>query len=222
MAATSRPDIGEVAPAAPHVRRIIDRDPAELWAHVQPESTRRLLLAALDTIAALGFEGATTREIATRAQMSPAAVYVHYAAKLDLLQEIAEVAHQAAWDAVTEALDGVEGPTRRLRVFAEAFAAWHACNHTLGRVAHYELWSLPEERMELVRSLRRNFERIVRNELRRGIHEEGFHVVDLRGTTLAILSVGIDLVRWYSPEMGIGVEAIAHLHGELIPRMVRP
>lgn len=207
---------------APHVASIVERDPAELWTHVTPASSRRLLMAALEAFAALGFEGATTREIAGRAQMSPAAVYVHYKAKLDLLQEICEVAHRAVWTAVADALEGVEGPTTRLRVFAEAFAAWHACNHTLGRVANYELPSLPEERLAEVGDVRHRFEALVRNELRRGIHDEGFTVPDLRGTTRAILSLGIDLVRWYAPEHRIGVEEIAQLHGELVLRMVRP
>jgi AcrR family transcriptional regulator len=207
---------------APHVAAIVDRDPTGLWTHVTPESSRRLLMAALDAFAALGFEGATTREIAGRADMSPAAVYVHYKAKLDLLQEICEVAHRAVWESVATALQGVDGPTARLRVFAEAFAAWHACNHTLGRVANYELPSLPEERMTEVGAVRRRFETLVRNELRRGIHDEDFTVPDLRGTTRAILSLGIDLVRWYAPEHRISVEDIAQLHGELVLRMVRP
>ncbi|ADB52426.1 TetR/AcrR family transcriptional regulator [Conexibacter woesei] len=207
---------------APHIERIIAKDPASLWTSIRPDSSRRLLLAALDAFGTLGFEGATTREIATRAKMSPAAVYVHYGAKIDLLETILEVAHQAAWEAVSEALDGVVGPSRRLRVFAEAFAAWHASNYMLGRVAQYELPALPEGRMEKIAAIRRGFERLVRHELRLGIDEEGFIVPDLDGTALVIVSLGIDLVRWYSPDRRITVEELARLRGELVLRMVRP
>jgi AcrR family transcriptional regulator len=207
--------------AEPGIPPTQDSIPADLWAHVTPESSRRLLMAALEAFAALGFEGATTREIAERAQMSPAAVYVHYNAKLDLLQEICEVAHQAVWDTVTESLKGVEGPTRRLRTFAETFAAWHARNHTLGRVSNYELPSLPEARIEKVRTIRRGLEGLVRNELRRGVHDEDFDVPNLRGTTRAILSLGVDLVRWYAPHRD-SVEEVARLHGDLALRMVQP
>jgi AcrR family transcriptional regulator len=208
---------------APHVARIASKDPAELWADVTPDSSRRLLLAALDAFATLGFAGATTREIAARAHMSPAAVYVHYEAKLDLLQDILEVAYEALLDAVTDAVDGVEGAGRRLRVIGEALAAWHACNHTLARVAHAELQALPEDRAATVDRQRRRLDALVRAELRRGIAEDGFSVPDMRGTTLAILSLGIDLSRWYSPrQRGLGVEELAKLHGELVVRMVRP
>src|SRR4051812_14086446 len=51
---------------------------AELWAHIEPASSRLLLLSALDAFLARGFHAATTREIAERAGMSPAAVYVHW------------------------------------------------------------------------------------------------------------------------------------------------
>jgi AcrR family transcriptional regulator len=209
-----------LAPGA-HVAAAIDDDPVDLWAHVTPESSRKLLMAALDAFAALGFEGATTREIAGRAQMSPAAVYVHYSAKLDLLEEICQVAHRAVWDAVTDALQGVEGPARRLRTFAEAFAVWHARNSTLARVSNYELPSLPDERLAKVLEIRRGMETLVRNELRRGVHDDGFDVPDLRGTTRAILSLGVDLVRWYAPHRD-SVDEVARLHGELVVRMVRP
>lgn len=205
-----------------HASRIASKNPAELWAHVTPDSSRRLLLAALDAFATLGFAGATTREISARAQMSPAAVYVHYEAKLDLLQDILEVAYQAVVEAVTSALRGVEGPSTRLRVFGEAFAAWNASNHTLARVANAELRSLPRDRSAIVEQSRRRLESILRTELRRGVREDGFVVPDVRLTMSAILSLGVDLSRWYVPGRGASIEQIASLHGELVLRMVQP
>ena len=44
-----------------------------LWVGVQPEPARRLLVAGLELFAAQGFHGTTTRDIAARAGMSPAA-----------------------------------------------------------------------------------------------------------------------------------------------------
>ena len=58
---------------------------ALLWAGIESESSRRILLAALAAFAQRGFQAATTREISERAGMSPAAIYVHYKAKSDLL-----------------------------------------------------------------------------------------------------------------------------------------
>jgi AcrR family transcriptional regulator len=84
---------------------------AGLWAHIEPPSSRRLLLAALEAFAAHGFDGATTRDIAGRAGMSPAAVYVHYGSKAELLYEISRTGHDEVWMQVNDAIDGVVDPT---------------------------------------------------------------------------------------------------------------
>ena len=53
----------------------------------------RLLEAAVDSFAARGFHGTTTRDIAAAAGMSPAALYVHHRSKEDLLHLIARTGH---------------------------------------------------------------------------------------------------------------------------------
>jgi AcrR family transcriptional regulator len=73
-----------------------DSGAGRLWEGVQPEPARRLLVAGLGLFAAQGFHGTTTRDIAARAGMSPAALYVHYRTKEDLLFRISRIAHEAA------------------------------------------------------------------------------------------------------------------------------
>jgi AcrR family transcriptional regulator len=63
----------------------ISANSAGLWAGIESDSSRRLLLSALAAFARHGFQAATTREIGEGASMSSAAVYVHYKAKSDLL-----------------------------------------------------------------------------------------------------------------------------------------
>src|SRR4051794_9592404 len=86
---------------------------AEIWAHIEPESSRLLLLSALDACLARGYHAATTREIAERAGMSPAAVYVHWKAKHDLLFEISRIGHQAVLEVVERALEQASRRSRR-------------------------------------------------------------------------------------------------------------
>jgi AcrR family transcriptional regulator len=194
---------------------------AQLWAHVEPESSRRLLLAALDAFAVHGFEAATTRDIAQRAGMSPAAVYVHYRSKVDLLHEISRIGHEAVLAEVLEVVDGIADPAERVRLFVEAFAAWHARYHTLARVTQYELRSLPAERLADIRDLRRRFEASLEEDLRRGVQSGQFEVTDVRGTTRAILSLGIDVARWFVPEGRATDREIGQLYGHLVLGMVR-
>jgi AcrR family transcriptional regulator len=190
---------------------------AELWAHIEPESSRILLLSALDAFLARGYHAATTREIGERAGMSPAAVYVHWNAKSDLLFEISRIGHQAVLDVVEEALeDASDEPVERVHAFVSAFATWHAENHALARVIQYEFKKLPRSQLHEIVAIRDRFEELMREEL------AAFDLADLEGTTLAVLSLCIDLARWYepSPEHN-SPQAVGELYAGLVLRMLR-
>jgi AcrR family transcriptional regulator len=51
------------------------------WGEVTPEAARKLLVAAVEAFAERGYHATTTRDIAGRAGMSPAALYIHYKTK---------------------------------------------------------------------------------------------------------------------------------------------
>jgi AcrR family transcriptional regulator len=196
---------------------------AELWAHIEPEASRLLLLSALDAFLARGFHAATTREIAERAGMSPAAVYVHWRAKHDLLFELSRIGHQAVLDVVEQALDDAsDDPVERVRAFVSAFATWHAENHALARVIQYEFSKLPPQQFRRIVEIRDRFEDLMRDELAGGVAAGAFDVEDLEGTTLAVLSLCIDLARWYHPGEGhSSPQAVGELYAELVIRMLR-
>ena len=197
---------------------------AELWAHIEPESSRLLLLSALDAFLARGFHAATTREIGERAGMSPAAVYVHWKAKHDLLFEISRIGHRAVLDTVEQALaQASDDPLERLDAFVSAFATWHAENHALARVIQYEFKKLPRHQFREIVAIRDRFEELMRVELAGGVAAGVFDVADLEGTTLAVLSLCIDLARWYepSPEHS-SPEVVGELYAGLVTRMLLP
>jgi AcrR family transcriptional regulator len=201
----------------------LDHD-TELWAHIEPESSRLLLLSALDAFLARGFHAATTREIAERAGMSSAAVYAHWKAKHDLLFEISRIGHRAVLDVVEQALEQAsDDPVERVYAFVSAFATWHAENHALARVIQYEFKKLPPGQFRRIVKIRDRFEELMRQELARGVAAGVFDVPDLEGTMLVVLSLCIDLARWYepSPEHS-SAEAVGELYAGLVMRMLRP
>jgi AcrR family transcriptional regulator len=213
--------LDEVAPVK--IRRVItsqDGNAEELWAEFRPEASRRILTAALDAFAAVGFHAATTRQIGEGAGMSPAGVYVHFRAKEDLLFQISRVGHEAVLRDVERAIEGASNPTDRLRSFALAFTTFHARNHTLTRVIQYELRALPRERLHEIAAIRQRFEDLVEAELEKGNDAGEFHVADVPGTALAILSLGIDVARWYTPRAAASPEELAELYAGLVLRMV--
>ena len=193
----------------------MDVDPA-LFAGVEPETARRLLLSAVTAFSAQGFQAATTREIGERAGLSPAAVYVYYASKHDLLFEISRVGHEASLAAVVEALEGAsEDPAERVAAFVRAFARWHADNHVLARVIQYELKNLPPLQFRTIAASRARFQSLLRDEIAAGAARGVFRVDEPEETTLAVLSLCIDLARWYEPTAERPSAKIASLYARL-------
>jgi AcrR family transcriptional regulator len=190
-----------------------------VWEHVQPAAARRLLTGAIDAFAERGFQATTTRDIASRAGMSPAALYVHYPSKERLLFEISLYGHQAALGVLQEAGDR-PSPTERLRSMVSAFTAWHAEHHTIARVVQYELAALSPEHFAEVATIRRAISALIEQVLADGVADGSFTVEDLPGTTLAVLSLSIDVARWYTPHR-TKPEALGSLYGDLALRMVQ-
>ena len=193
-----------------------------LFAHLEPPSSRKLVLSALRAFADHGFHAATTREIAEGAGLSPRAVYIHYKSKSDLLYEITNIGHRAVLSEVEEALQAAgEDPVARVKAFISTNTTWHAAHHTLGRVIEYELRSLPRRQFRQIAGLRDRFENLLREQLQLGMRRGSFDIKDLDGTLLAALSLCIDLVRWYAPSPERSPAAIGTLHAELAIRMIR-
>ena len=157
----------------------------------------RLLDAAVEAFAAKGFHGTTTRDIAAAAGMSPAAVYVHHRSKEELLHVISREGHQTTLDLVRAAAGAAGSPTERLAAIARDFARHHARGHTWARIVNYELEALSPEHREEIRGLRIAIEQEVRTVIDAGLAAGEFDVPDVGMATTAVLSLGIDIARWY-------------------------
>jgi AcrR family transcriptional regulator len=157
----------------------------------------RLLDAAVQAFAAKGFHGTTTRDIAAGAGMSPAAVYVHHRSKEELLYVISREGHQRTLDLVREAAASADSPRSRLAAVAREFGRHHAEGHTWARIVNYELDALSPDHLEEIRTLRIGIEQEVRTTIEAGVASGDFDVVDPGMATTAVLSLGIDIARWY-------------------------
>lgn len=191
------------------------------WALVQPESSRRLLEAAVEAFATQGYHATTTRDIATRAGMSPAALYVHYPSKASLLGRISRVGHEAALALVRDSLEqGGTDPVQRLRAVVARFTAWHAEHHRVARIVQYELGSLPDTDRQVALQHRREIESLLVAEITRGRADGVLDVTEPRPVARAILSLGVDVARWYDPAGKDTPAAIGELYADLAARML--
>lgn len=192
-----------------------------LWGEVTPDAARRLLVAAVEAFAERGYHATTTRDIAGRAGMSPAALYIHYRTKEELLHRISRIGHDKALEILQCAADGPGTAAERLAGAVRSFVRWHAERHTTARVVQYELDALdPEHRAEIV-ALRRRSDAVVRRVVGEGVASGEFDVPDLPGTTLAVLSLCIDVARWFNAGGDRTPDEVGALYADLVLRMVR-
>jgi AcrR family transcriptional regulator len=193
---------------------------AELWPDVQPEAARRLMLAGVESFARRGYHATTTRDIAGAAGMSPAALYVHFPSKAALLFAISRSGHEQTLALVEDVVTRTEDPVERVRLLVEDFVAWHARRHTVARVVQYELQALPENEYEIVADLRRRIETIVRGLIADGAESGAFTVTDPRTAARAVLSLGVDVARWYTGRSRQTPTELGQEYGELVLRML--
>ena len=179
------------------------------WAEVTPDAARRLLIAAVEAFAERG-----------RAHACAAALYIHYKTKEELLHRISRIGHEKALDILRTAARAEGSPTRRLAEAVSSFVRWHAGGRTTARVVQYELDSLgPDARAEIL-ALRRQCDAEVRAIIEDGIGAGDFDVLDVKGTTLAVLSLCIDVARWFNVDGPWTPDEVGALYADLVLRMV--
>ncbi|EFK98896.1 TetR-family transcriptional regulator [Streptomyces sp. SPB78] len=135
-------------------------------------------------------------------------------------KRITRVGHDKSLAVLSEAAEGPGGAAQRLAGAVRAFVRWHAAHHTTARIVQYELDALdPAHRTEIV-ALRRRTEAVVRGVIEDGVRTGAFDVPDVPGTTLAVLSLCIDVARWFNAAGRRTPEQIGDLYADLVLRMV--
>ncbi len=192
---------------------------ADLWREGTSEAVRALLVSAVLCFGRKGFHATTTRDITAAVGLSPGALYVHFPSKEDVLFEIVRTGHERALEAMLSQPD--EGdPTDYVRRLVAGHVAWHARHHTVARVCQYELAALAPEHHAVVLDLRQRFSAVLRSAVTRGARAGAFDVPDVNHAVRAMLSLGIDLVRWYRLDGADSPEALGGFYADLALRMI--
>jgi AcrR family transcriptional regulator len=169
---------------------------APLWDDGFGEVARRLLTSGVCCFADVGFHATTTRDITRAAGLSSAALYVHFPSKEHLLFEIARAAHTDSLESLRSA-PPAEHAAARLEELVTRFVTWHARHHVAARVSQHELAALSAEHYRVIVEIRRQTTEVFRTTVEWGIRDGLFAHTDVMRLVRAIMSLGIDLVRWY-------------------------
>lgn len=185
------------------------------------DTTRaRLLESALNAFASNGFHGTTTRDIAAAAGMSSATLYVHHRSKEELLYLISLTGHQRTLGRLRAALTHSDNPVDQLREAARTFAESHAREHTTARVVSYEFAALSPEHRAEINALRREITAEVRGVVERGVATGAFVAPDPAMTATALVSLAVDVGRWYREDGSWTPAEIGRRYAELSLRLV--
>lgn len=207
------------APAGPD-RLVVDDSWPDPGTLASP-SARLLLRIALCLFAEHGYDATTTRDIATVADLSSAAVYTHFPSKAEVLLQIVRIGTEDALRALREGAASGEAPVERLRGAVASFTAWHIDNRMLARVTQYEARALDEEAQAEVLPVRRQIEREMRDLIKAGVADESLEVGDIGLATRAVLSLAVDTSRWWTGRYRRSAQEVGQEYGELVVRMIR-
>lgn len=198
--------------------RLPDRS-AELWGYDRAEVARSLMTSGVQWFASRGFHATTTRDITAALGLSPGALYVHFQSKEHLLFEVILAGHKDSLEILEETEAGGSAVTY-LKSLMARFVAWHAHHYIAGRVSQYELAALSPDHYKEIVELRRKSTAIFSHAVIRGIEEEAFAPVDVHRVVRAMLSLGVDLVRWYRPDGSDSPEQLGDFYADLALGMV--
>lgn len=196
------------------------RGPHDPPATAPAGARERLYAAAVAAFADKGFHGTTTRDIAAAAGMSPAALYVHYRSKEELLHLIARRGHERTLAIVDASIGAAGSPAERLHRLVHDFAMHHALWHTEARVVNYELSALSDDHLVEIRAVRRQIDSGMRRLVEEGVVSGAFADSDPTMAANALLSLGVDLARWYHEDLAWTAEEIAERYAEIALRVV--
>jgi AcrR family transcriptional regulator len=170
------------------------------------------MTAALESFAGRGYHGTTLKDISQGSGLSTAALYVHFDSKAELLYEISRRGHEAVLGVLRAGAALDVGPDERMRVLVYSFTRWHAENRTLATVVHHERSALREDHGREVREMQAEITGIFRDAIKAGIDSGYFDVDDLRGAAAVLLSLAIDVARWYNDDAPYTPDALGQLY----------
>ena len=198
----------------------LEDESQDLWKPELGDVDKALLTSAVRCFAANGYHATTTRDIAMGVGLSPAALYVHFPSKELVLFEIMRAGHERALACVRDpAIEAAGGAPQRLAAMVSRYTAWHARHHVAARVCQFELAGLTPGHYDEIIQLRHQTNGVFRTAVEKGVAENTFVAGDVNRLVRGMLSLSIDLVRWYRLDGSDSPEELGDFYAELALRM---
>lgn len=187
-----------------------------------PRTEMAIRLAAVDLIAARGFEAVTLRSIAQHINIQAGTIYRYFPSKGSLLMSLVSFHMEELFARWEEADPGPVSAVKRLETFIAHHVDFHATKPKEVLIANTEIRSLDPKDREVVVLLRKRYEQIVIDILQTGVNEGVFSVPDVRVTSYAILAMLTGLTAWYQEGGRLSQDQLAACYTRLVMTGVQP
>ena len=197
-------------------------------AGLPPEScysgtSERILLAALERFAELGFGATSIRDIAGDVGINSATLYSHFANKEAILAELVLLGHQTHYARLVDAvLTCSGGPAEQLAAFTREHVLMHCEFPRLAVVANIELHALSAAAAAPAVALRAQGVALLTGILQRGQDSGAFRLDHLQATVAAVAALGQQAAHWFPNPAAVDLDAdqLAAHYTTLVFRMV--
>lgn len=205
----------------------IDRTPevdAETLAlvstYVSSETVQRLIMAAIDCFWEKGFHPSSTRDIAKRANLSPAAVYVHFKSKNELLFRVIEIIAGEHLKGSIATANEPGTPSERLRRIVHQSITFPGEVFKAATVTNGEFAVLTGAQRDHVMAVRDQLDEIFARCLADGCATGEFKVANIALTKIAIATLCRSVLTWYSLSGPLSPNEIGTHYANLVLAMV--
>lgn len=156
---------------------------------------------AIGLMAKNGYEGTSTRDIASAAGVSVAALYYHFPSKLDVLREFLQEAHHIVLDRLLLAIADTEADPRARLDVAVATILWSNLHDEWARKAGHVAWREhrrleAKDRILISASVERMVDAI-EEVIATGVANGSFRTTEPRDVAQAVLTLCVSVVDPY-------------------------
>jgi AcrR family transcriptional regulator len=193
-----------------------DRAPA-----TYDQRLNRILEAATQLIAKVGYERASMRAVARITGVSLAGLYHYFPNKEHMLFLIQHRTFNALLNNIRERLLGVDDPAEQIRLMVRTHVGYFGANMAALKVCSHELDTLTGEAYEETLRIRREYYRLVRGMVERLLGERASEL-DPHLATMSLFGMLNWLYRWHDPKSGRSSASVANQLAAQFLNSLRP
>jgi AcrR family transcriptional regulator len=168
--------------------------------------------AATSLFARHGFEGVSMRRLAEEVGVQAGALYRYFPTKQALLADMMATHLRDLLSCWRDAAPGGDDPAAELAAFARFHVRHHIARRDEVFVNYMEMRSLDARNAPEIRVLRRAYEDILRDILRRGARDGVFAVRDVAVTAMGLIAMLTGITTWRRADGRLGAQEIVEIY----------